>query len=54
VGGDIRIVELPDHRFFVNTFFLAQLLSRPDPPHHLITAYMKAALSFQTAGHSRR
>jgi CTP synthase (UTP-ammonia lyase) len=49
--GDVRIVELPGHRFFMSTLFLPQLLSRPDRPHPLITAYVRAAHSFQTAGH---
>jgi CTP synthase (UTP-ammonia lyase) len=46
--GDARIVELPGHRFFMGTLFLPQLLSRPDRPHPLITAYMRTTLSFQT------
>lgn len=49
--GDVRIVELPGHRFFIGTLFLPQLLSRPDRPHPLIMAYVRAALSFQAAGH---
>jgi CTP synthase (UTP-ammonia lyase) len=52
--GDVRIVELPGHRFFIATLFLPQLLSRPDKPHPLITAYVRAAFSFQTAGHYQR
>jgi CTP synthase (UTP-ammonia lyase) len=52
--GDVRIVELPGHRFFVGTLYLPQLLSRPDRPHPLITAYVRAALAFQTAGHPYR
>ena len=52
--GDVRIVELPGHRFFIGTLFLPQLLSRPDRPHPLIMAYVRAAFSFQTAGHPHR
>jgi CTP synthase (UTP-ammonia lyase) len=52
--GDARIIELPGHRFFVGTLFLPQLLSRPDRPHPLITAYVRAALSFQAAGHPHK
>jgi CTP synthase (UTP-ammonia lyase) len=48
MDGDVRIVELTTHRFFVATLFLPQLLSRPDRPHPLITAYVKAALSFSS------
>ena len=54
VQGEVRIVELPGHRFFVGTLFLPQLLSRPDRPHPLIMAYTRTALSFQTAGHPPR
>jgi CTP synthase (UTP-ammonia lyase) len=46
-NGDVRIVELSTHRFFVATLFLPQLSSSPDIPHPLIMAYMKAALAFR-------
>jgi CTP synthase (UTP-ammonia lyase) len=39
----VRVVELTDHRFFVATLFVPQLSSRPDAPHPLITALLKAA-----------
>jgi CTP synthase (UTP-ammonia lyase) len=45
-SGEARIVELPDHRFFIATLFLPQLTSRADAPHPLIVAYLRAA-----AGH---
>jgi CTP synthase (UTP-ammonia lyase) len=54
VEGEVRIVELPSHRFFMGTLFLPQLLSRPEWPHPLITAYVRAALSFMTTGHPQR
>ncbi len=54
VEGEVRIVELPSHRFFMGTLFLPQLLSRPERPHPLVTAYLRAALSFQTDGHVLR
>lgn len=38
-----RIVELPDHRFYLGTGFLPQLNSEPERPHPLIIAYLKAA-----------
>ncbi len=46
-NGEIRIVELPDHRFFMATLFLPQLSSSFDTPHCLVVAYLKAALTFQ-------
>ena len=45
--GEVRIVELPDHHFFLATLFLPQLSSSLDRPHSLIVAYLKAALAFR-------
>ena len=41
--GAVRIVELPQHRFFLATLFLPQVASTPENPHPLITAYLQAA-----------
>jgi CTP synthase (UTP-ammonia lyase) len=41
--GEIRIVELPGHRFFVGTLFVPQTSSTPSAPHPLISAYVAAA-----------
>jgi CTP synthase (UTP-ammonia lyase) len=46
--GEARIAELSEHPFYVATLFLPQISSRPDSPHPLIVAYLKAALAFQT------
>ncbi len=45
--GEGRIVEMPDHRFFLATLFLPQLSSSLDSPHRLIIAYLQAAMDFQ-------
>lgn len=45
--GEARIVELPDHRFFVGTLFVPQLTSTAQRPHALITAYIQAAIGFK-------
>ncbi len=42
--GGARIVELPDHHFFIATGFIPQLASGENRPHPLILAYLKAAL----------
>ena len=42
--GEIRVVELPDHPFFIGTLFVPQLRSRADRPHPLITALIRAAV----------
>ena len=41
--GEARIIELPDHRFFVATLFLPQQSSTESNPHPLITAFLEAA-----------
>ena len=46
--GEVRIVELADHPFYVATLFLPQVASKPENPHPLILAYLKAAAAFQT------
>jgi len=43
--GEIRVVELPHHPFFIATLFVPQLLSRPDCPHPLITAFIGKVVS---------
>lgn len=42
-SGEVRVVELPAHRFFIATLFLPQLTSSTDTPHPLILAYLRAA-----------
>ena len=51
VGPDeeARIVELPDHCFYVATLFLPQNSSRADKPHPLIVEYLRAALDFRSS-----
>lgn len=43
--GEVRVVELPDHRFFVGTLYVPQMRSTPDAPHPLVTAFSRAILS---------
>jgi CTP synthase (UTP-ammonia lyase) len=45
-AGEVRIVELAAHRFFLATLFLPQLSSSPARPHPLIVAYLQAAHIF--------
>ena len=40
--GEIRVLELPNHPFFIATLFVPQLRSRVDRPHPLVTAFLKA------------
>lgn len=41
--GEIRIVELPSHPFFVATLFLPQTRSTAAAPHPLLSAWAAAA-----------
>jgi CTP synthase (UTP-ammonia lyase) len=41
--GEVRIIELGAHRFFMATLFLPQVSSDPGRPHPLIMAYLRAA-----------
>ena len=41
--GEVRIVELPDRRFFLATLFVPQARSTPAEPHPLVTAFVAAA-----------
>jgi CTP synthase (UTP-ammonia lyase) len=45
--GEVRILELPAHRFFIATLLVPQAASTPQAPHPLITAYLAAAAEFQ-------
>jgi CTP synthase (UTP-ammonia lyase) len=47
--GEIRIVELPSHRFFVATLFLPQTRSAAGRPHPLLAAFAAAAAGHATA-----
>ena len=47
MGGETRAVELPDHRFFIATLFQPQLSSRPEAPHRLWMAFLRAAIQFR-------
>ncbi len=47
--GEVRIVELSNHRFFMATLFLPQLASAPEKPHPLIVAYLQAALAYRVS-----
>lgn len=45
--GEIRIMELADHPFFVATLFLPQKRSTPGRPHPLLAAFGEAAAAYQ-------
>jgi len=47
--GGARIVEISDHPFYVATLFLPQISSKPERPHPLIIAYLRASLASKTS-----
>ena len=42
--NEIRIIEVPDHRFFVATLFVPQTNSTPELPHPLIMRFVEECL----------
>jgi CTP synthase (UTP-ammonia lyase) len=46
--GEVRIVELRDHPFFVATLFVPQVSSARGTPHPLVTAFVDAACASRT------
>lgn len=42
--GEIRIIERPEHPFFIGTLFVPQAQSTPDKPHPLVAAFVKAVI----------
>jgi CTP synthase (UTP-ammonia lyase) len=53
LDGEVRVVELFDHPFYVATLFLPQISSKPESPHPLIVAYLRAALAFRMCGNKK-
>lgn len=47
-NGEARVLELPNHPFFIATLFVPQLSSSAYKPHPLISSYLETALSFKT------
>ena len=45
--GTVRMVELPEHPFFISTLFVPQVVSQVGKPHPLIAAYLEAASRFR-------
>lgn len=42
--GEIRVIEHPDHPFFIGTLFVPQACSTPERPHPLVTAFLEAVV----------
>src|SRR3989442_13099496 len=48
--GEIRLVELPEHPFFVATLFLPQAPSTPESPHPLLKGSAAPGIGSRQAG----
>ncbi len=46
--GEIRVVELPNHPFFIGTLFVPQTRSTSENPHPLVTEFLRAAMKGAT------
>jgi len=44
VEGEIRVIEWPDHRFFIGTLFVPQARSTLQQPHPLVAAFLAATI----------
>jgi len=52
-GGEVRIVEIPGHPFFVATLFLPQARAQPGSPHPVVAGFA-AAVGARHAGAGAR
>ena len=50
--GEVRVIELPDHPFFIGTLFVPQVRSRADRPHPLVTAFIASVAARGAVGQS--
>ncbi|MEO1146222.1 MAG: CTP synthase [Cyanobacteria bacterium J06638_22] len=44
VEGEVRVVELPGHPFFIGTLFVPQTRSTAETPHPVVTAFIEAII----------
>jgi CTP synthase (UTP-ammonia lyase) len=49
LNGEIRIIEIRDHPFFMGTLFVPQTQSPQAMPHPLVSGFLQAALRRRTA-----
>jgi CTP synthase (UTP-ammonia lyase) len=47
--GEVRVLEVREHPFYVATLFVPQLRSTPECPHPLVTGFLRAALGSGSA-----
>ena len=42
--GEVRVIELADHPFFIGTLFVPQMRSTAERPHPLVTSFIRAVV----------
>jgi CTP synthase (UTP-ammonia lyase) len=42
--GEIRVIEHPDHPFFIGTLSVPQTCSTPERPYPLVTAFLRVVV----------
>lgn len=45
--GEVRVIELPGHPFYIGTLFVPQMRSTDRQPHPLVTAFVRAVVARQ-------
>jgi len=50
--GEVRVVELPGHPFFIGTLFVPQARSTPQQSHPLVTAFLQRCVD-RSSGHAQ-
>ena len=52
--GELRVLEYPEHRFFIGTLFVPQTNSTEKNPHPIVTGFLKAIINNDIAeqGHA--
>jgi CTP synthase (UTP-ammonia lyase) len=50
--GEIRVVELPGHPFFVGTLYVPQARSTPTTPHPLVSEFLRSVVARSLASRS--
>ena len=48
--GEVRVIELPDHPFYIGTLFVPQMRSTERRPHPLVTAFLQAIAARREPG----
>ncbi len=47
--GEVRVMEMATHPFYVGTLFVPQVRSAPGSPHPLLTGFVAAARAYRAA-----